>query len=133
MDEPGVLLVNFGLDPIAPQAYRILSMRRAMTIAALVVAIVLGYGYWHVSSHGWLYVSLRDVARNDRHSGIKNAEVVFRDSNGNTLARGRTDDRYGVVHVEHPEEGYCTRREQNAPFSSEARQAWQQCFDAQSA
>lgn len=108
-------------------------MHKAIVITALLAGLILGYGYWHVSSHGWLYVSLYDVSQKDRYGSIKNAELVFRSSDGTVLAQGQTDDRYGVVHVSHSEEGYCTERAQNAPFSKEARQAWQECFEKQSA
>jgi hypothetical protein len=107
-------------------------MRTMIGIFVLIAALILGYGYWQVSSHGWLYVSLYDMSRKDDYGRIKNARMVFVDSEGKVLAQGKSDDRYGVVHVAHPEEGYCTEREQNAPFSREARQAWQKCFDRQS-
>jgi hypothetical protein len=97
------------------------------TIAGLAVAAVLGWAYWHASSHGTLYVYLYDVGLRsaNRLSGpVVTADLVFRDSAGNVLANGKVDQR--VVWMIHPEVGDC-RREQHQGMT-----VWRNCFDAHS-
>jgi hypothetical protein len=107
-------------------------LRTALPIAVLLVIFVLSYGYWHVQSHGWLYISLYDISKKDHGGRILNSEVVLFDSAGNVLTHGKSDDRYGVVYLSHREVGLCVEEERQAPFSKEARQAWRDCFEKQS-
>jgi hypothetical protein len=71
----------------------------AFVMIAMVVA-VLGWGYWHVSSHADVHVSLWDVAlKTDRqlYGSLLAADVVFRDEKGRMLARARADKPWGIV------------------------------------
>ena len=92
------------------------------------IAAILGWGYWHVSTHANVHVSLWDVAlKTDRqlYGSLRAADVAFRDEGGGTLANARADERWGVSMV-HPTAGDCRREER------EGGDAWQRCFETQS-
>ncbi|MGH8650421.1 MAG: hypothetical protein ACREUP_14130 [Burkholderiales bacterium] len=82
-------------------------MRAAIAIVIGLVAGVLGYGYWHRSSHATLTVVLTDTSKQERDGRVLNAEIVFLDASSRPLARGKTDDKLGIVLVQHPATGYC--------------------------
>ena len=86
---------------------RSLLMRTAIAIIIGVAAGVLGYGYWHRSSHATLTVVLTDTSRKEPDGRVLNAEIVFLDASSRPLARGKTDDKLGIVLVQHPTTGYC--------------------------
>lgn len=90
-----------------------------------IAAGVLGYGWWHAATHATFYMDLRDVATPSRFENVKGAQLQFLDDTGKVLARGKTDNKVGVVWVEHPTAGYC------GPTLSQA--AYKTCFDAHSA
>jgi hypothetical protein len=103
-----------------------------LAVAALTV---LGWGYWHASSHATLHVSLYDVAlKNERqaYGQVLAADLVFKDASGTMLAKGKASGPYGVVSVEHPQVGDCRREEQATLMDAAARSAWRQCFETQS-
>ena len=77
-----------------------------MVIAGL-AAGVLGYGRWHTSRHATLHVSIRDAAEPRKFEHLKGAQLAFLDEDGRVLARGKTDEKFGVVWVSHPTAGYC--------------------------
>ena len=90
---------------------------------------MLGWGFWHVSSHADVYVSLYDVAlKTDRqlHGSLIVADVEFKDANDVMLAKARADTPLGVVSMMHPTVGDCRREER------EGGEAWRACYDAQS-
>jgi hypothetical protein len=97
-----------------------------MTIIFLagIAAGVLGFGWWHASTHATFYLDLRDIATPSRFENLKGAQLEFLDDAGRVLARGKTDDKVGVVWVEHPTAGYCS------PDLAQA--AYTKCFDAHS-
>ena len=78
----------------------------AMAIAGLAAA-VLGYGCWHAATHATFYMDLRDIATPSRFENVKGAQLQFLDEGGKVLARGKTDEKVGVVWVEHPVAGDC--------------------------
>ena len=88
------------------------------------IAGVLGYGSWHVATHGTFYMDLRDVATSSRFENVIGAQLEFLDDAGKLLARGRSDDKVGVIWVEHPVAGYC------GPNLAQA--AYATCFKAHS-
>jgi hypothetical protein len=97
------------------------------------IGLILGYGYWHSSTHASFHVELKmeDETGKDLKS-LPGAEVKFLDSEGRVLATGISDERYNFVHLIHPEVGDCHDVEKEAPFSKAARNAWQKCFARQS-
>jgi len=107
-------------------------MAWAQGIAGLISALVvtmLGWGYWHVTSHGDIHVSLYDVSlKTDRqlYGSVLAADVVFRDATGRVLANGRADKPWGIVSMAHPTVGDCRREER------QGGEAWRECFGAQS-
>jgi len=103
-------------------------VRAVLLGVLLLVTFILAYGYWHVFAHGWLYVSVRDVSNKANNGRVFNAEILLLDSEKALLAEGKTDDRYGVVYISHPEAGYCVEHERQASFAKEAREAWHDCF-----
>lgn len=82
-------------------------MRSVVTLVLAIIAGVLGYGYWHRSTHAVLHVYLTDVSVKERRGNVAGAQLVFLDANGNVLARGKTDDKFGVALIAHPAAGYC--------------------------
>lgn len=100
-------------------------MRTAIAIFVALAAGVLGYGWWHTATHATFHLSLPDKAPADRYGrGVLNAQLVFLDENGDTLAQGLTDGKFGVVWVKHPTAGYC------GPDIIPS--AYKTCFDAHS-
>ena len=107
-------------------------LKKIFALIALSVIVVLGYGYWRVSTYGWLHVSLRDVSGSERgYTLIKDAEITLHDFNGNVLAKGKSDNKHGVVYLAHPEVGFCVEEESRAPFSKDDRQSWYDCYEKQ--
>jgi hypothetical protein len=80
-----------------------------LLVILLVIATVssVGYGYWHRSTYATLTISLKDVSQRARAGEVLNAQLTFLDAKTQPLARGKTDDRFGVVMIEHPAAGYC--------------------------
>jgi hypothetical protein len=99
-------------------------MRTTIEAIVVIAALVLGYGYWHMHTHGSLLVYLTDKANDKNTNRAYNARLAFFDANGQLLARAKSDDKYGVVWPEHPAAGYC-----GPALSGEA---YQQCFKAHS-
>jgi hypothetical protein len=93
-------------------------------VCAGIASGVLGYGWWHASTHATFTMDLRDIATPSRFENLKGAQLEFLDDAGKVLARGKTDDKVGVVWVEHPTAGYC------GPNLAQA--AYTKCFDAHS-
>lgn len=91
-----------------------------------------GYGYWRVSTFGWLYLSLHDVSvQEGKYQLIKDAKIMLLDSDGNVLAKGKSDSRHGVTYLSHPEVGFCVEEESRAPFSEVVRQKLYDCYEKQ--
>ena len=81
-------------------------MRVVFVIIGL-AAGVLGYGYWHSTSHATLTVVLTDSSRKERDGRVLNAELVFLDATSRSIARGKNDSKLGIVLLRHPKTGYC--------------------------
>lgn len=106
---------------------------KILLLITLLLILILSYGYWHVSTYGWLNISLYDISdKNRKYQQIRSAEILLLDSGGNVLAEGKSDSRHGVVHLSHPEVGFCVEAESQAPFSKDARQNWYDCYEKQS-
>jgi hypothetical protein len=90
---------------------------------------ILAWGYWHVSTHADVHVSLLDVAlKTDRqlYGSIAAADVAFLDEIGNVLAHARADKALGFVVMVHPTAGDCRREERVGG------EAWRQCYETHS-
>ncbi len=98
--------------------------KSATISSTLILASVLLYGYWHVSSHGSLHISLSRP--------LPDAELQFCNSAGTVLARAKATEPSGVVYLSHPASYACHDVEQRAPFSPQARKEWDACFERQS-
>jgi len=96
-------------------------MRAMIAIAVGLVAAVLGYGWWHVQTHATFHMSLTERTPPARYGQVRNAQLAFLDANGNELAQGITDSKFGVVWVKHPKAGYCG--------PDLAQPAYRICFD----
>jgi hypothetical protein len=35
---------------------------RVLLVLAIIAALILGYGYYHAATHGWLYITLTDTS-----------------------------------------------------------------------
>jgi len=94
--------------------------------------MVLGYGYWHSSTHGSAYIDLTMKSSNGTgKEDLANAEILFLDSDDNFLAKGIRDEKHTFVHLIHPTVGNC-QEVAKTPSSVESRQLWQECFAKQS-
>lgn len=82
-------------------------MRILLILLMVAAATSLGYGFWHQRTFSTFHLTLRDVAERPRGGPVRNAQVVFLDADSQPLARGKTDEKFGVVLVRHPSAGYC--------------------------
>jgi hypothetical protein len=108
---------------------------RAVLVAVGILLIpvsVVGYGYWFGVSHGSLSVSVTDVSDREHSRPVSPVALVFLNADGRTLAEARAIDPLGAVHLSSPATYACSDLEQRAPFSVEAQQQWDQCFERQS-
>jgi hypothetical protein len=48
---------------------------RTLLAIAIGAALVLGYGYYHAATHGWLYINLMDTSIKPYAGNIRDAEV----------------------------------------------------------
>lgn len=103
---------------------------RKMLIIVAVIGCILGYGYWHSSTHASFHIQLnfKDDTMG-KPKIIPKAEITFLDSEGRVLANGIGDEQYNYVHLIHPEVGDCHEIEKLASTSKEARESWQECFE----
>ena len=103
-------------------------MRRVLVIGSIVLicTAVLAFGYWRATSRVHIHVSLVNAQASTTGAPVFNAELVLRDSAGNELARGRSDDRFGIVRFAHPQFGSCESEENAA--SAEGRVKWNDCI-----
>jgi hypothetical protein len=102
-------------------------MRIVLSII-VIVFLVLGYGYWHASTHGTLNISIYDFADKKTFVLLKDMEIVLRDGAGKVLATGRSDSSYGTVYLSHPVTSSCYEAEQKATRSNAGLNNWQICF-----
>ena len=102
---------------------------RILLITFLLIGAILGYGYWHAATHASFHIQLnfKTAAENELRA-IPKTEIRFKDSSGQVLANGTSDEQYNFVHLLHPEVGDCHEVEKAASSSPERRTAWQECF-----
>jgi hypothetical protein len=101
---------------------------RTLLALIIIAALVLGYGYYHAAIHGSLYISLMDTSVKPYGGNIRDAELRLLDGEGKLLAVAKSDHKFGVVRLIHPDAGDCSAAEQSASISSEARDQWRKCF-----
>jgi len=98
-----------------------------------IFAGILGYGYWHGSTHGTIYVPFYISGNTDKENKTTpNAQLKILDSKGVVLANGMSDDHFNFFHLIHPKVGDCRESENAAKVSKEGREAWQECFEQKS-
>jgi hypothetical protein len=107
-------------------------VRIALLVAVVALAGALLYGYWHVSTHGSLSITVDDVSDRGHPRAAKDAQLRLLGEDGHELAQARSDDRYGTIFLTKPEKYACHASELNAPGSAEAAYEWQVCFERQS-
>jgi hypothetical protein len=106
-------------------------VRYALALLGALIVGVLGWGYWHVSTHGDVNVSLNDVGlKNDRQlwGKVTAADLVLKDASGATLARAKAEPPLGIVWLQHPVVGDCRPEERQASSGDGA--AWRTCIGA---
>jgi len=107
-------------------------MRYAFLLLIALIVAVLGWGYWHVTSHAHVTLYVSDVAlKNDRqlYGDLPVADLEFKDAAGALLARARIDRPMGFVAVQHPVVGDCRREEVQASGGGDGLTAWRRCFE----
>lgn len=95
---------------------------------ALIIAAVLGYGYWRAWSRANITMIVFDVSRGSNSVPAFVAELTLRDSARTSLAEGRSSARFGSVSFIHPQHGSCEEEEQSAITSAEGRTQWDRCI-----
>ena len=93
---------------------------------ALVCTAVLAFGYWRAVSRVHIHIGLVSAQGSTKGAPVFNAQLVVRDLAGNELARGKSDDRFGIVRFAHPRFGSCESEENAA--SAEGRAKWDDCI-----
>ena len=101
---------------------------RTVLVLAIIAALVLGYGYYHTVTHGWMNVNLVDASQKQDTGNIRDAEIRLLDGDGKLLANAKSDHQYGVVRLIHPEAGDCSAEERKASSSPAGQDNWQKCF-----
>jgi hypothetical protein len=101
---------------------------RTLLVIAIFAALILGYGYYNAATRGWLYISLMDTSVRPYGANLRDAELRLLDGNRKLLADAKSDHKFGVVRLIHPEAGDCSAAEHGASTSSEARDQWRKCF-----
>ena len=104
-------------------------------LGTLGVAAVLGWGYWHVTTHADVNIYVNDVAlKNDRqlYGEVPVADLELMDAGGTRLARARIDRAQHVVSIPHPTLGDCRSEERNAWPGPEGLAAWRRCYATKS-
>src|SRR5262245_3698188 len=81
-------------------------MKPFIAIVVGLAAGILGYGWWHATTHASINLTLLDAAGKG-YEHLKGAQLAFLDESGKVLARGKTDEKFGVAWVYHPTVGYC--------------------------
>jgi len=106
---------------------------KVLLVITGIIGTVLGYGYWHLTTHAVFHVIL-NVNRGVESKLISTPEIKiqFIDAKGAVLAKGINDKNYNYIHLIDPVHGDCREVEKKAPFSREARNSWQECFENQS-
>ncbi len=81
---------------------------KILLLILVIPCLVLGYGYWHASTHGSVYITLYfEKSIDQKHELLSKAELSFIDINGQILAKGISDKTYNFVHLIHPKLGDC--------------------------
>jgi len=104
-----------------------MSLRTRLIIAAVgagITVTVLGFGYWHATTHATLDVHLAQKMPMTSLNPPRSGHVEFLDETGTLLARATTDARHGVVWIAHPVRGACG--------PDLAQHAYRDCFKAHS-
>ena len=65
---------------------------RKMLIIVAIIGCILGYGYWHSSTHASFNIQLNFKNVNKEPKTIPKAEIIFMDSEGRVLAHGISDE-----------------------------------------
>lgn len=98
------------------------------------MSLALGWGYWHVSTHGAANIHVYDVSLktdSQLYGTVTSARLAFLDAKGAVLARASVQPPSGVASIEHPKTGDCRKEEQRASASREAMDAWRECIGTQ--
>jgi hypothetical protein len=110
-------------------------MKRVAFVAIGVLAIpisVLGYGYWFSVTHGALLLDVIDASDREDLRPLWPFELALLNPEGRTLAEARSVGPSGVAYVSSPAVYSCWDVERRAPFSVEAHNEWDECFERQS-
>jgi len=103
---------------------------KIVLIIVVIMACILGYGYWHSLKHASFHIQLDFNNESDgTQKSRPRVRIKFLDSKGRVLAHGISDDHYNFVHLIHPEVGDCHEVEQSASVSKSGKNAWQACFE----
>lgn len=100
-----------------------LRFAQASLALAVVVALVLGWGYWYASHHADLQILVDDRAlRNARgaYGSPHDVAVVFRDQSQRLLAEARSVKPEGYLLAHHPDAavGNCQHRSRQPDYSA---------------
>jgi hypothetical protein len=97
-----------------------------LCVFGLIAALITGYGFWRVNTRGSIDIHLRDIESQEQLGRVLNARLELLDASGKTLAVGKTDGKFGVALIMHPQAGYCGTDLQQSDYLKcfEALSAW---------
>jgi len=110
-----------------------ITARRATLAAALpLIAAILEYGYWFNRTHGALLVSVTDLSDRAHPRDFPSVQLTFLDGSGKELAGAESVPPFEAIILTSPSSFACLEAERRAPYSADARQQWDNCFERQS-
>ena len=101
-------------------------------VTSLLCVVALAYGYWHVRTHGSLYVSLHDTSLGRYGEPVKEGVIELLDGSSHKLITLTADGLYGAYLITAPAPYDCHPQERAASHGNPAQDAWQTCFQRQS-
>ena len=86
-------------------------LMRITVITLALMAALIAWGYWHVSTHAALYIQINDYGlrtKNRLYDSPQDATIVLFDELRSPLATARTVEPTGITSVLHPKLGDCS-------------------------
>jgi hypothetical protein len=110
-------------------------VRKALLSALILVAAVLGWGWWHSHTHADVHLAINDVAlktARQRWAPLESGALVLRDEGGRALAHGSLTAPHRIVEFSDDAAGDCGRFERQVPQDAAARAGWRACYEGRS-
>ena len=93
-------------------------------VLLLIAILILGYGYWHASTHGAVNISLYDFSEENTYKLSTDTKIVLCSETGEVLASGKTESIDSTVNLSHSTEGSCYEAEHAATRPNSGLNLW---------